>query len=131
MQECSPQARLPGEPFGGFPFSRSEPNGDSAGSLLALFLSAFGFFFSRLLLFCPFAIVSSMIATLLTSCTTSGGAEACNPLCLHQTPRAEPILNIEWLETLAGRHAVISGCFGRLSAMLQYGCWQHRWLGTR
>ena len=34
--------------------------GDAVGVLFFLFLSAFGFFFSRLLLNCPFAISSSV-----------------------------------------------------------------------
>jgi hypothetical protein len=35
-------------------------DGDAASALFFLFLSAFGFFFSRLLLNCPFAISSSL-----------------------------------------------------------------------
>jgi hypothetical protein len=37
-------------PCAGFPGNRADANGETAGSIFVLFLSAFGFFFSRLLL---------------------------------------------------------------------------------
>jgi hypothetical protein len=46
---------LPPLPRGGLPGKRGDANGDGAGAALTLFFSAFGFFFSRLLLIWPFA----------------------------------------------------------------------------
>jgi hypothetical protein len=48
---------LPPAPF---PASRADIGGDDAAALFFLFLSAFGFFFSRLLRNWPFAILSSL-----------------------------------------------------------------------
>ena len=50
---------LPPLPRGGVPAARGDANGDAAGAALTLFLSAFGFFFSRLLLIWPFATLLS------------------------------------------------------------------------
>jgi hypothetical protein len=52
---------LPTPPWTVFPVSRAELNGEASGALFFLFLSAFGFFFSRLLLNWPFAILSSLL----------------------------------------------------------------------
>jgi hypothetical protein len=46
---------LPPLPRGWIPGKRGAANGDAAGADFTLFLSAFGFFFSRLLLNWPFA----------------------------------------------------------------------------
>jgi hypothetical protein len=46
---------LPPLPREWVPAKRGDANGDAAGAALTLFLSAFGFFFSRLLLIWPFA----------------------------------------------------------------------------
>jgi len=48
-------------PPASLPVSRTGVNGDAAGASFFLFLSAFGFFFSRLLLIWPFAISSSLL----------------------------------------------------------------------
>ncbi|MGD0024104.1 MAG: hypothetical protein ABSC37_05660 [Xanthobacteraceae bacterium] len=48
-------------PLAPFPVSRADMGGDAAGALFFLFLSAFGFFFSRLLRNWPFAILSSLL----------------------------------------------------------------------
>jgi hypothetical protein len=48
-------------PRASFPVIGAGANGEAAGTLFFLFLSAFGFFFSRLLLNCPFAISSSLL----------------------------------------------------------------------
>jgi len=48
---------LPCKPL---PTTELDMNGEAAGVFFFLFLSAFGFFFSRLLLNCPFAISSSL-----------------------------------------------------------------------
>ena len=48
---------MPPEPF---PMKGFDMNGEAAGPLFFLFLSAFGFFFSRLPLNWPFAISSSL-----------------------------------------------------------------------
>jgi hypothetical protein len=45
-------------PEGSFPIIRTRSNTDGTGALFFLFFSAFGFFFSRLLLNWPFATVS-------------------------------------------------------------------------
>ena len=42
------------------PIIRTRSNGDGTGALFFLFFSAFGFFFSRLLLNWPFATLSSL-----------------------------------------------------------------------
>ena len=44
-----------------FPVIRTGVNGEGAGTFFRLFLSAFGFFFSRLLRICPLAILSSLL----------------------------------------------------------------------
>jgi hypothetical protein len=48
-------------PLASFPVIRTGVNGEAAGASFFLFLSAFGFFFSRLLLIWPFAILSSLL----------------------------------------------------------------------
>jgi hypothetical protein len=48
-------------PPASFPVSRTGVNGEGAAASFFLFLSAFGFFFSRLLLIWPFATVSSLL----------------------------------------------------------------------
>jgi hypothetical protein len=48
-------------PRGSFPVSRTGVNGEATGALFFLFLSAFGFFFSRLLRIWPFAILISLL----------------------------------------------------------------------
>jgi hypothetical protein len=47
-------------PEASFPVIRASVNGETAGALFFLFFSAFGFFFSRLLLIWPFATLSSL-----------------------------------------------------------------------
>lgn len=48
-------------PRASFPVIDVGANGEAAGTLFFLFFSAFGFFFSRLLLNCPFATLSSLL----------------------------------------------------------------------
>jgi hypothetical protein len=48
-------------PLESLPVIRTSVNGEAAGAaFFLLFLSAFGFFFSRLLRICPFATLSSL-----------------------------------------------------------------------
>jgi hypothetical protein len=78
-EAASYELALPPLPRGGVPANRGGANGDAAGAALTLFLSAFGFFFSRLLLIWPFA----------TSLSRSSEVQAIRPRALRLA--GEPI----------------------------------------